>query len=355
MYYPSSELVKAGVLAEKYDLDSLWVQDHFTDLPPSGDKADPWVIMSAIGIQTQKITLSPGVTDTQRLHPAKMAHIVATLDDLTRGRAILAIGAGEAMNIVPYGLPWEKPEVRLQRLKESITVMRLLWKSSREEPVTFEGRFYRLQNAWLDQHTYQNRIPKVYIGALGSPRTLKLVGEIGDGYFPWFNTVETFRKRVKIIQDAARQAGRSLEDIDLVVLLFAAITKDESIRKRAINAIKPEICILNHRNLLKEIGYELKIGKEMDYAYQHVLATQEAAKVAAFIAEEMSDDVASQFMLVGSADECIEKINQFVEIGATHIVLRDAIGQYLFGSVEKGEETLRELKHSIMAYFRSDQ
>jgi len=355
MYHPTTELVRAGVLAEKYGFDSLWVQDHFTDLPPSGDKVDPWTLMSAIGVQTRRVKLSPGVTDVQRLHPAKMAHIVATLHELTEGRTMLAIGAGEAMNIRPYGLPWEEPDVRVDRLRESVQVMRLLWNSTRDKPVNYKGTFYTLEGAWLDQHPYRGRIPKVYIGALGSRRTLRLVGEIGDGYFPWFNTLDTFRKRVSVIESAAESVGRSIKDIDLVVLLFAAITKDESLRKRAINMIKPEIAVLNHRDLLGKMGYQMKPAGRADYSYQHVLGTTQAAKMAASLSEEMPDEIAEQFMLTGSPDSCIEKIDKFAALGATHIVLRDAIGQYVFGSVDRGEETMKELGQKVLPYFQDLQ
>jgi phthiodiolone/phenolphthiodiolone dimycocerosates ketoreductase len=354
MYYPPTELVKAGILAEKYGLDTIWVQDHFTDLPPSGDRVDPWVIMTAVGVQTKKVKLSPGVTDVQRLHPAKMAHIVATLDDLIEGRSMLAIGAGEAMNIVPYGLPWEPPDSRVERLKESIQVIRLLWKSSRENPVSFHGSYYRLENAWLDQHPFNNRSPEVYIGALGSPRTLRLVGEIGDGWFPWFNTTETFKKRVEIIKSAAKRVGRSIQDIDLVVLLFAALTEDEKLRQRGINAIKGEIVVLNRKELLKTMGYEVKVSETADYAYQHVLATQESAATASALSAEMPDELAMQFMLTGSDEDCIQKIETFTKLGATHFVVRDAIGQYLFGSVERGEETLRRLARNIIPHFKNE-
>jgi alkanesulfonate monooxygenase SsuD/methylene tetrahydromethanopterin reductase-like flavin-dependent oxidoreductase (luciferase family) len=353
MYYPPIELVKAGVMAEKHGFDTIWVQDHFTDLPPSGDRVDPWVIMTAVGVQTHKVRLGPGVTDVQRLHPAKMAHIISTLDDLIQGRTMLAIGAGEAMNVVPYGLPWEPPTVRVERLKETIQVMRLLWKSRRDEPLSFTGSYYRLDKAWLDQHPYQNRSPNIYIGALGAPRTLRLVGEVADGWFPWFNTPETFKKRVGIIEEGAKRAGRSLDDIDLVALFYVALTDDEQLKKKAINAVKAEILVLNRRDLLKNMGYEVKSAENIDYDYQHVLATHESATVAATLSADMPDEVAAQFMLVGSPDDCIETIERFVKLGAKHVVVRDAIGQYLFGSVEKGEETLRNIGQNVIPYFRN--
>src|SRR5271169_3888120 len=95
--FPALDIVRAGVLAEECSFDSIWIPDHFTDLYPTGDRVDPWTVLSAIGAQTKRLSLGTVVTDTQRTHPARTAQIVATLDELTEGRAFLGIGAGEAM------------------------------------------------------------------------------------------------------------------------------------------------------------------------------------------------------------------------------------------------------------------
>jgi alkanesulfonate monooxygenase SsuD/methylene tetrahydromethanopterin reductase-like flavin-dependent oxidoreductase (luciferase family) len=307
--------------------------------------------MSAIGTNTKRISLSTGVTDIQRIHPAKTAHIIATLDELTKGRAVLAIGAGEVMNIEPYGMEWDPPSARAERLKEAVRIIKMLWKSSRSNPVSFEGKFYKLNKAWLDQAPFRNHTPPVYIGSLGSQRTLKLVGEVGDGWFPWFNTLDTFKKRTQIIREAASSAGRKMQGIDLCVLLFTAVTSNDQIRKRAISALKAEILVLNHRNVLKDLGYRFTVPQDFDYSYQHVLATEDAAAIAAKAAEAMPDDVATQFMASGDVDDCLETVAKFVESGATHIALRDVVGQYLYGSVQKAEATLRAFKRRIIPYF----
>ena len=96
-----------GLLAEKHGFDVFWVPDHFVDL--DGERLDPCTILSALAMKTRRIMLGSGVTDTQRTHPARTAHVFATIDAISRGRVILGIGAGEAMNIVPFGLPLEPP------------------------------------------------------------------------------------------------------------------------------------------------------------------------------------------------------------------------------------------------------
>jgi len=349
--YPPKDLVRAGILADKYGFDSVWAPDHLTDLPPSGDRVEPWVTLAAIGAQTKHVMLSTCVTDTQRRHPAVTAHAVATLDELTDGRGAVAIGAGEVMNVKPFGLPWEDPVGRTERLAEAVQIIKCLWLSSREKPVDFNGKYYTLSQAWLDQHPVQKPHPPLYVGSLGSHRTLEIVGKYGDGWFPWLNTVETFKRRSETIKQAAEQAGRSFDEIERVSLLFTAATTDEKLQKRAMDALKPEILVLVDRKVLKEMGFEVTI-EGSDYKYQKTMPTEEKAQIAAKAAENMPYEIVSEFMTVGGASQFIERIDQFMKAGARHIAVRDVIGQYVYGSLERGEETLKMFARKIIPYFK---
>ncbi len=349
--YPPKDLVRAGVLADKYGFDSVWAPDHLTDLPPSGDRVEPWTTLATIGAKTKHVMLSTCVTDTQRRHPAVTAHAVATLDELTDGRGAVAIGAGEVMNVKPFGLPWEDAVGRTERLSEAVQIIKLLWGSSREKTVDFTGKYYTLTQAWLDQHPVQKPHPPLYVGSLGGRRTLEIVGKYGDGWFPWLNSLETFKRRSETIRQAAEAAGRPFDEIERCALLFTAATKDEKLQKRAMDALKPEILVLVGRNVLKEMGFEVSI-EGSDYKYQKTLPTQEKADIAANAAAGMPDEIAAEFMTIGDAGQFIEKIDQFIKAGARHITVRDVVGQYLYGSLDRGEETLKMFSRKIMPYFK---
>src|SRR5271165_1897367 len=92
------DIVADGVEAERLGFDVVWVPDHLVDIQPLQAITDTWTTLAFIGAKTQKIKMGSGVTDIQRMHPAKIANTVTTLDNLTHGRAILGIGAGEIMN-----------------------------------------------------------------------------------------------------------------------------------------------------------------------------------------------------------------------------------------------------------------
>jgi alkanesulfonate monooxygenase SsuD/methylene tetrahydromethanopterin reductase-like flavin-dependent oxidoreductase (luciferase family) len=348
---PVADLVKAGVLVDKSGFDSIWVPDHFTDLPPSGDKVDPWVVLTAIGVQTSHVMLSTDVTDVLRCQPTKLSHIVATLDDLTDGRAALGVGAGELMNLAAYGLPWEDPDTRIERLREAVQVIRLIWKSNRSNPVDFEGKFYKLNKAWLDQKPKQPS-PPIYVGALGAHRSLRLVGEVADGWKPWLNTPETFQQRLKIIEEAANKAGRDINTIDRVAFLFVAATDDPWIKKKAVDTVKPEILMLTHKKVLKKLGFEVSIPPESTYAYQKSQPTEEVVSLVSREAQKMPDSVAEQFLGVGTPEEIIAKIERFVQAGATHIVIKDIIGLYISASLDRLKQTIKTFGEKIIPYFK---
>src|SRR5207247_2220073 len=104
--YSTPNMVRAGIEAEKHGFHSVMIGDHFLDL--SGlVKVDPWTVLAYIGSRTQKIRLTTYVTDVLRTHPSKVAHIAATLDELTGGRVTIGLGAGESMNLIPFGIGFD--------------------------------------------------------------------------------------------------------------------------------------------------------------------------------------------------------------------------------------------------------
>ncbi len=349
---PALDIVKTGILAERHGFDSVWIPDHFTDLYPTGDRVEPWSVLSAIGANTTRVKLSTIVTDTQRSHPARTAHVVATLDELTGGRAMLGIGAGEAMNTLPYGLPFEDKDERVTRLREAVTIIRLLWTSRRDRRVNFDGKFFSLRNAVLDQRPVTKPAPPVYLGVMGTRQTLKLVGEVADGWMPWTNSPETFRRRKELITESATSAGRRIGSIDLGNVTSIALTEDSGLQRKAIAAMRGELLVTMHRRLLREMGFEVPAPEGYDYTYQRVLASEQEGDRAAAIAKEMPEELVRRFLIMGGPDEIIEGVDRYVKAGVRHVVLKDVVGMSLFANVSEMEKTLRVIGRKVIPYFR---
>ena len=345
-------MVKVGLLAEKYGFFSLLIGDHALDL--SGlVKVDPWSVLSMVGSQTERVRLSTDVTDVLRSHPSRVAHTTATLDELTGGRVSLGLGAGEAMNIVPFGIPFGSPPERIQRLKEGIEVIRLLWNSSKDDRASFAGRFYSLKDAWLQQTPIQST-PPIYVGSLGARKTLELIGEVGDGWYSACNSVELFRKRVKVIRDSATSHKRDSNSIDMVASLVGVLNPDAEAQKKAIDAYKHGVLVLTNIKTLKEMGFEARIPPDTEVSYQKILAHDESVKVSEEMAEQMPDQFVEQFMVIGSADDFIEAVDAYRKAGATHVLFWDMVAEGINSSPRMAEENLGIYRDKVMKYFTDD-
>src|SRR5205085_4663900 len=126
---------------------SLWVMDHFYQLPPLGGPDQPmlesYTLLGALATQTSRMSLGTLVTGVTYRNPALLAKIVTTLDVVSRGRAFLGIGAAW-FDVEHRALGVEFPPVRerFERLEEAITICRGMFRGERP---TFEGRHYQVR------------------------------------------------------------------------------------------------------------------------------------------------------------------------------------------------------------------
>ncbi len=186
--------------------DSIWTPE-FTDLaiasPSPHRHLDALAVAGTVAALTKNTPISTLVVDTVRRHPAMLAQTALTLSHLSKGRFILGLGSGELENVGPYGFDFRKP---VSRMIEAVKVIKLLWEST--GPVDFSGEFFHLEHARLDTEPYEGKFPPIYMAA-GGPRTLELLGQHGDGWFPGLiNSPEHYAEHLGIIHRAAEQAGR---------------------------------------------------------------------------------------------------------------------------------------------------
>src|SRR5208282_941768 len=144
-----TELLQFSRLAEQSGFDSVFISDHFQPWKHRGGHA-PFSLawLGALGALTSRITIGTSVlTPTFRYHPAVVAQAFATLGVMFPDRIVLGVGTGESLNEVPStGVVWPDFKERFARLREAVTLMRRLWT---EERVTFEGQYYRTQDATI--------------------------------------------------------------------------------------------------------------------------------------------------------------------------------------------------------------
>jgi len=336
----ATECATVAVRAEKDGFDSVWIPDHLCDI--DGTVADPWTALAYIAAKTEKIRLYTAVTDFQKIHPAKLAQMVATLDELSDGRITLGIGTGEVMNIVPYGIEWDEPSVRVKKLDEYIKVMRLLWKSRLDDPLSFQGNYYSLRNAWIDQKPVQKPYPPICIGALGSKRMLNLIGRVGDGWFPVGITSDLYREKLNMIYRAAKKANRNPESIEATSLIFVVATSDPEVIAKSTKTLRAYIATTS-RNVLKAKGVRLPTT-EMETNYQKMIISRDTLNEVSKLAEAVPTSIVREVSAVGTVDEVIAFLEDRISSGATHLVINPSQGIL--------EQNLKALKEEIIPHLK---
>jgi len=340
----ASEAVKTGIIAEKYGFDSLWLGDHFVDIGGPGT-CDPFSVLAVLACKTRRIALCTGVTDVLRSHPARIAHCMATIKELSHGRVGLGVGSGEAMNIVPFGIQWDKdPKERIQRLREAIEVIRLLWRSSRRRNANYQGKYYQLRHAWLAKNPTQKPYIPIYIGAFSSSRMLELIGEIGDGWFSWLVTPETYKNRRETIEKAAEISGRRTECIDNVATLYSCLMEDERTEKQVMGLMKEAILTLDYYGL-RNLGFKLPLLKSDEY--QHVVVSKGRSPAFTHIARQIPEKIVRKYVAIGSIEQCMKSIENLLRVGARHVAIVDV-------DQPRHDVSLKIYGEKIIPYFKEE-
>jgi len=298
--------------AEESGMASLTVPDHTLMVPP-GFTPNALSLLSALALKTSRVMLGTGVTDVVRYHPSVLAQIMATIDHLSLGRAFLGLGAGEAMNIHPFGIDWKMPYTTL---REGIEVIKKLWSG---EKFSYEGKRFKLKNAFLQIKPLQKSIP-IYLGANGK-RTRELTGEMCDGWMPIAETPKTYKENLKDVERGCKKAGRKVEEIDTALQIYTAV--DPSFEKAMERAKLFSGVVVSAAEKAEQAGYSLALpdGVSKKFYFEQLLLDDEMlvnfARLSSLVTEEMIRD----FFIVGTPQDCEEKIEEFVKAGVKHFML----------------------------------
>jgi coenzyme F420-dependent glucose-6-phosphate dehydrogenase len=237
------ELAEYAVLAEELGYDSVVVADHFQPWRHDGGHAPfSFAWMAAVGERTKRVELGTSVVaPSYRYHPGIVAQAIATLAVLYPGRVFLGVGTGEAMNETPLGVEWPDQKERFQRLKEACRLMRRLWT---EERVTFEGNYFRTENATIYDRP-EGGVP-LYIAAAG-PAAARLAGRIGDGFITTSGKAPELYadKLIPAVREGVEKEGRSIDDVELTIEMKVSFDTDheraiEDTRNWGALALTPE-------------------------------------------------------------------------------------------------------------------
>lgn len=282
------EIVRIWQRAEALGYDAAWTYDHFTAvmMDPYDPCLEAWSCLAALAVHTQRLRIGTLVTGNTYRHPAILAKIGATLDVISHGRLEFGIGAGwyEPEHTM-FGLPFGTARERCERLNEALTVIRSLWT---QPQTTFAGAHYELRAAIAEPKPVQRPYPPITIAGAGEKRMLPIVARHADAWSS-FGSPEVYRRKIEILRRCCDAEQRDCAAIEKQVLVPAAITDD-------LSAVAPMIQ-----------GYAM---------YQQI-----------------SEDEARQWMLLGSVDEVCRQVDAFIAADVTHFVL--TLSPYNFDVFER--------------------
>jgi alkanesulfonate monooxygenase SsuD/methylene tetrahydromethanopterin reductase-like flavin-dependent oxidoreductase (luciferase family) len=265
---------------EKYGFDFVWISDHLQGFLPSRSFLECWTTISALAESTRRIRLCTIVLNNLFRHPSLTAKMATTLDEISKGRLDIGIGAGwYESECLSNGIPFPQASARIQQLEEAIQVMKKLWT---EDNVSFSGKYYSLKNASSNPKPVQSPHPPIWIGIMkGRSRMLKIIAQHADVwtissiYLP---EPEEYRRIRNALDDCCREFGRDPNGVHSGVGIGCVVAEDENRVREKVRKFPPTSI------------------SEGDYK-------------------------ARQMRLEGTSDECIEKLRMYAKIGVTRFVM----------------------------------
>ena len=216
------KLAEVARTAEDSGFDSIWVMDHFFQIPFVGpvelDMLEAYTTLGFIAAHTEKATLGTMVTGVTYRHPGILLKQVTTLDVLSGGRAWLGIGAAW-FDREHEGLGVDFPPLkeRFERLEDALQIAHQMWNDDNNG--TFDGKHYQLKETLNVPQALSKPHPRILIGGMGEKKTLRLVAKYADASnITGQIGPDGLRKKYEILREHCNREGRNYDDIERTVL-----------------------------------------------------------------------------------------------------------------------------------------
>ena len=199
------ELVSIAQHADEQGYHSFWAAEYSVRAA--------FTVLTMIACNTQNILLATGIVNVFSRTPALNAQTIASLDILSKGRAILGLGSsGQVVVEGWHGVPFDSP---LARTREYVEIIR---KALSGASVNHQGKFYQMERFRMISPPVQEHLP-IYIASLG-PKNLALTGEVADGWLPVWLNKERISDLKEQISVGAAKSGRSASDVTVAPYLM---------------------------------------------------------------------------------------------------------------------------------------
>lgn len=320
--YPAQDYVRWAVQAEQFGFDQFWVSnDLFYRSAP--------VILTAAAAATRRIEIGTCILNPYTIHPAEITMIATTLDEVSNGRFNLGLSSGAADFLGWVGIEPHKPRTAVVETVEAVRQLMTGQSAARE------GEFLTWSAEAHMRFSPFRRAP-VYIGAMSS-RMCAEIGRIADGGLPLLFPPEHYVQVIQWIEDGARQAGRSIGEIDVAACIWCSVSDNQA---QAEDALKEKIAYYGHAmstTILEQLGLTHADFSEIE---RLVMVEKDIETAKRLVTEPMM-----RIGIAGSADKLIERLEQLAALGVRHISFGPPLGPDI-------DEAIRVIGQRVIPHFR---
>jgi 5,10-methylenetetrahydromethanopterin reductase len=301
--HPVAELLDAIALADELGFHGCYGADETYH-------KDSWQILAAAAARTSRIRLAPDVTHVILKDPTIIAQQVATLDELSSGRAECGYSIGNFGMLEQYHLA-DRAARPLARLREAHGVMRTMLD---EGAIDFEGEYYRYTGLFTSARPVQERVP-IFIGAMRGPKSFELAGEIADGMHQALAySREAMEYAVEHIRIGADRAGRDWRSLDVGAWMVASVSEDSRAARDAARVVAAFYVSAMPREQVERHGVDPDSLEPIVEAFTRG-DVAEGVRLT-------TPDLGDKLTCAGTPEEIVERIRRdVVPSGFNHVVL----------------------------------
>ena len=285
-----SDTVEQSVKAEEWGYDSLWISEHHS--VEAGYYPSPWVALAGLAAHTQSVTLGTAVLLAPFYHPFHIAEDATMLDVISGGRCVVGLGVGyreEEFRL--FNVPIKE---RGRRTEESVRILRALWANDR---VTYDGKYFSLQDARLLPKPVQRPRPPIWMGGWTEPACAR-AARLADAWFPGPTAdLEKVKAAYGFYKNALGETDEEIRSREFPIMRELFCCKDKAAEEEALEHL---------RHMYME-----------DYVRWGHQTTSTGEKNVTF------EGLMKDRFIVGPPEKCIEGLETFIDaLGVNHLIFR---------------------------------
>lgn len=288
----------AKLLDSRPQVNSIWI--------PESWGREAFVMLGAIASLTSKIKLGTSIVSMFSRSPATTAMAASTLDNISKNRTIIGIGASTP--ILAENWHGTKFEYPLKRMKEYVTCFKII---SSGETINFDGNFFKLKNMKIMHPSSRKKIP-VFLGAVNSGM-IKLATSIADGTILYLRPFDELKETVQHIRSVTSKKSKNFE-ISSVFIAAISNRYPELARRRAAKTLAFYVAVGKYYSeFLSSHGFKNEVEQiSNDYL------TNGIENISKFVTDHMLDSLT----ICGTVEDCIRSLKRFVSCGISLPILQ---------------------------------